>query len=38
MDWESLLEGIEDMARSDLKACISYLAVNLHKHVEKNKR
>ncbi len=29
VDWENLLEEIEDMARSDLKACISYLAVIL---------
>ena len=29
VDWEHLLEEIEDMARSDLKACISYLAVIL---------
>ncbi len=29
VDWENLLEEIEDMARSDLKACISYLAVVL---------
>ncbi len=29
MDWENLLEEIEDMARFDLKACISYLAVIL---------
>ncbi len=26
VDWENLLEEIEDMARSDLKACISQLA------------
>ncbi|MCS7197009.1 MAG: DUF29 domain-containing protein, partial [Aquificaceae bacterium] len=29
VDWENLLEEIQDMARSDLKACISYLAVIL---------
>ncbi|MCS6998288.1 MAG: DUF29 domain-containing protein [Aquificaceae bacterium] len=29
VDWENLLEEIEDMARSDLKACISHLAVIL---------
>ncbi|HAV40757.1 MAG: DUF29 domain-containing protein [Aquificota bacterium] len=29
VDWENLLEEIEDMARSDLKACVSYLAVVL---------
>lgn len=29
VDWENLLEEIEDMARTDLKACISYLAVIL---------
>jgi len=29
VDWENLLEEIEDMAWSDLKACISYLAVIL---------
>ncbi|MCS7285511.1 MAG: DUF29 domain-containing protein [Hydrogenobacter thermophilus] len=29
VDWENLLEEIEDMARSDLKTCISYLAVIL---------
>ncbi len=29
VDWENLLEEIEDMAKSDLKACISYLAVIL---------
>ncbi len=29
VDWENLLEEIEDMGRSDLKACISYLAVIL---------
>ena len=29
VDWEHLLEEIEDMARSELKACISYLAVIL---------
>ncbi|MCX8075963.1 MAG: DUF29 domain-containing protein [Aquificaceae bacterium] len=29
VDWENLFEEIEDMARSDLKACISYLAVIL---------
>ncbi len=26
VDWENLLEEIEDMSRSDLKECISYLA------------
>ncbi|PMP62730.1 MAG: DUF29 domain-containing protein [Sulfurihydrogenibium sp.] len=29
VDWENLLEEIEDMGRSDLKACVSYLAVIL---------
>ncbi|MEJ5172883.1 MAG: DUF29 domain-containing protein [Hydrogenothermaceae bacterium] len=29
VDWDNLLEEIEDMGRSDLKACISYLAVIL---------
>ncbi|MCX7759813.1 MAG: DUF29 domain-containing protein [Hydrogenothermaceae bacterium] len=29
VDWDNLLEEIEDMSRSDLKACISYLAVIL---------
>ncbi|MEN3028379.1 MAG: DUF29 domain-containing protein [Aquificaceae bacterium] len=29
VDWENLLEEIEDMARSDLKACVSHLAVIL---------
>ncbi len=29
VDWENLFEEIEDMAKSDLKACISYLAVIL---------
>ncbi|MDW8294591.1 MAG: DUF29 family protein, partial [Aquificaceae bacterium] len=29
VDWENLLEEIEDMARLDLKACISHLAVIL---------
>ncbi|MFN7065070.1 MAG: DUF29 domain-containing protein [Aquificaceae bacterium] len=29
VDWENLLEEIEDMARSDLKTCISYLAIIL---------
>ncbi|MCX7760766.1 MAG: DUF29 domain-containing protein [Hydrogenothermaceae bacterium] len=29
VDWENLLEEIEDMAKSDLKACISYLAIIL---------
>ncbi|MCS7262823.1 MAG: DUF29 domain-containing protein [Aquificaceae bacterium] len=29
VDWENLLEEVQDMARSDLKACISYLAVIL---------
>ncbi|MCS7262822.1 MAG: DUF29 domain-containing protein, partial [Aquificaceae bacterium] len=29
VDWENLLEEIQDMARSDLKACISHLAVIL---------
>ena len=29
VDWENLLEEIEDMARSDLKACRSYLVVIL---------
>ncbi|MCS7285501.1 MAG: DUF29 domain-containing protein, partial [Hydrogenobacter thermophilus] len=29
VDWENLLEEIRDMARSDLKACISHLAVIL---------
>ncbi|MDW8237892.1 MAG: DUF29 domain-containing protein, partial [Aquificaceae bacterium] len=27
VDWENLLEEIEDMARSDLKVCIDHLAV-----------
>ena len=34
VDWENLLEEIEDIARSDLKACISYLAVILE-HIYK---
>ncbi len=29
VDWENLREEIEDMAKSDLKACISYLAIIL---------
>ncbi|RMH80926.1 MAG: DUF29 domain-containing protein [Acidobacteria bacterium] len=29
VDWENLLEEIEDISRSDLKACIGYLAVIL---------
>jgi hypothetical protein len=29
VDWDNLFEEIEDMGRSDLKACISYLAVIL---------
>ncbi|MFN3947767.1 MAG: DUF29 domain-containing protein, partial [Aquificaceae bacterium] len=29
VDWENLLEEIEYMAKSDLRACISYLAVIL---------
>ncbi|MCX7761053.1 MAG: DUF29 domain-containing protein, partial [Hydrogenothermaceae bacterium] len=29
VDWDNLLEEIKDMGRSDLKACISYLAVIL---------
>ncbi|MCX7989666.1 MAG: DUF29 domain-containing protein [Aquificaceae bacterium] len=29
VDWGNLLEEIEDMARSDLKACVSHLAVVL---------
>ncbi|MFN4320058.1 MAG: DUF29 domain-containing protein [Aquificaceae bacterium] len=29
VDWGNLLEEIEDMAKSDLRACVSYLAVIL---------
>lgn len=29
VDWENLMEEIESMAKSDLRACISYLAVIL---------
>jgi hypothetical protein len=29
VDWDNLFEEIEDMGRSDLKACINYLAVIL---------
>ncbi|MCX7738196.1 MAG: DUF29 domain-containing protein [Hydrogenothermaceae bacterium] len=34
VDWENLLEKIEDMGRSDLKECISHLAVILE-HIYK---
>lgn len=37
VDWENLLEEIEDMARSDLKTCISYLAVILE-HLKNARR